>query len=199
MGVPVRRANSRRGLVMTRARTKTSSRAWSVAVVAAVFASAPLASAQPSDAQALRTALDQVVRSIVPSFDCDLSIHGMPIFQQLSGTWVAFFMAEGPACDAASRTFLARAKPLEVLLARRPTLKQVGQQIGATLSSVRTGFHCQIMLRGDPSFQDASGDWLVTYIASGNDCDAAAEQLADLGKELQIVFVRNLARQDLIR
>jgi hypothetical protein len=170
-----------------------------VAAAAAALASVPCVCAQPSDAQLLRTALDDAVRSIAQRFDCDLSIRGTPIFQQLSGTWVAFYMAEGPACDAASQALAGRAKALEVLLARRPTLEQVGGQISATLSSVRGGYHCQILMRGDPAFQDASGDWLVTYIASGNDCDAAAEQLADLGKELQILFVRQVARQDLIR
>jgi hypothetical protein len=155
--------------------------------------------AQPSDAQRLRAALDDAARAIAPQFDCALSIRGAPIFQELSGTWVAFFMAEGPECDAAVQALSARAKALEVLLARRPTAEQVSQQVRATLSTVRGGFDCRIMLRGDPIFQDASGDWLVTYLGSGSDCDAVSEQLADLGKELQIIFVRNMVRQDLIR
>jgi hypothetical protein len=170
-----------------------------VAVAAAALAGVLNVAAQPSDAQALRGALEDATRSIAPRFDCDLAIRGTPIFQELSGTWVAFFMAEGPACDAAVEALAARAKPLHVLLARRPTLAQVDKQVRATLSSVRSSFHCLITLRGDPTFQDASGDWLVTYIASGSDCDAAAEQLAELGKELQIGFVRNVARQDLLR
>jgi hypothetical protein len=184
---------------MINARTRMRHVARTVPLTAAALTSALHVSAQTSDAQALRTALDDVVRSIAPRFDCKVSMPGMPIFQELSGTWVAFFMAEGRECEAAVEALSARAKLLEVLLARRPTLAQVGKQIRATLSSVRSGYHCQIMLRGDPTFQNASGDWLVTYMASGSDCDAPAEQLADLGEELQLLFVRNVARQDLIR
>jgi len=169
--------------------------------VLAAFAAwhAPLARAQTSDADTLRNALEEIAGSVASRFDCRVTIRGNPIFQELSGSWVAFFMADGPDCDAASRALAEGARPLELLVARRPTLEQVGEQIRGILAAVRGGFDCRIVPRGDPSFQDASGDWLVMYLATGSGCDAAAEELADLGRERQILLVRTIARQDLIR
>jgi hypothetical protein len=160
---------------------------------------APLAGAQAPDADTLRNALEEIAGSVASRFDCRVTIRGNPIFQELSGSWVAFFMADGPDCDAASRALTEGARPLGLLVARRPTLEQVGEQIRGILAAVRGGFDCRIVPRGDPSFQDASGDWLVMYLATGSGCDAAAEELADLGRERQILLVRTVARQDLIR
>jgi hypothetical protein len=184
---------------MVKKRTRTTRGRPHAAFAAAVLASALPGAAQPPEAEVLRTALADAARAIGPRFDCELSVRGAPIFQELSGTWVAFYMAEGAECNAASEALAERAKALEVLLARRPTLKQVGQQVRAMLATVRTGFDCRIQLRGEPTFQDASGDWLVMYLATGTGCDAAGEQLADLGKEQQIFFARSVTRQDLIR
>jgi hypothetical protein len=161
--------------------------------------SAPFVLAQSSETQALRETLDKIASSIASKSDCRVFVRGNPVFEAFPGSWVAFFTADGPECDAASRAFVEAAKRLGLLAARRPTLEQVEEQVRTLLTIVREGSDCRITPRGSPSFQEGSGDWFVAYTAAGAGCDAVAEELSDLGRERQILLVRTMAPQDLIR
>lgn len=146
----------------------------------------------------VRSSVEEAALSIEATFDCDISVSGTPVFREFSMKWELAFFASGVECDAAYAELQRQVTPQEVLLYRRPTLEQVKHLVGDILTLVRSS-GCQITLREEPNFNEASGVWFVPYRASGNGCDDASEFLRDVGAERQIAFWRVVSRQDLMR
>jgi hypothetical protein len=101
--------------------------------------------------------------------------------------------------DAAAVQLRQRGQARAIVFFRRPDAGQVLALIGGIRHSVEPAFGCPISLRGEPRFDEASGYWLVSHVASGAGCDDAAQELERLGAELQIRFMRTLPRVELLR
>jgi hypothetical protein len=90
-------------------------------------------------------------------------------------------------------------EPLRLVFFRRPDADQVRAWIARVRREVGPAFGCPIAIRGEPTFDDATGYWMVTYSAAGPGCDDASEELGRRGEQMQVYFVRAPARQDLLR
>lgn len=156
-----------------------------------------IACAQGTTANDVRTAVEEAAVSVEAEFACDIAISGEPVHREFSGKWELAFFANGMDCDGAYEE-LQRRVASSVVLYRRPGRERVNALIVDLLWSARS-FGCQIALRGQPSFDERSGEWVVPYFASGNGCDEASDSLRDAGAELQISFWSRGSRQDLIR
>lgn len=161
-------------------------------------AAAGVAFAQALDEEQVRAAVDDAWREIDADFDCEISISSKPLFYRFSDQWEIAYFAEGGDCDAAYRELQRRVAPLDVVLYRRPNLEQVRALIADVFRSARSSFDCDLIVRGQPSFSEASGQWSVSYLASGRGCDDAAAFVGERGREMQIFFRRHVSRQDLI-
>lgn len=168
-------------------------------VLCALLLAAGAAYGQARDEEQVRAAVEEAWRSIDADFDCEISISGKPLFYRFDNKWEIAYFAKGEDCDAAYEALQRRVTPMDVVLFRRPNLEQVSALIADLFRSARSSFDCDLAARGRPTFNEASGQWLVPYVASGHGCDDAAVFLGERGTEMQISFRRQLVRQDLIR
>ena len=164
---------------------------WPIGVIACAFA-------QDRDAGQVRSSVAAAAVTVQASFDCSVEISGEPVFREFSRKWEVAFFASGADCDDLYRELQRQIVPLDVLLYRRPNLAQGHNIIAGIFASVRP-FGCAVALRGEPSFDEASGQWFARYGATGEGCDQAADFLRDVGAERQILFLRIVSRQDLLR
>lgn len=122
--------------------------------------------------------------------DCDLSLHGDPQLDETTQHWLIAYSGTGSSCDEAGAALQREGAELEITFFRRPNADEVKTLIAKMRSSVRKGFACLISFRGEPRFNDESTLWMVTYYASGQQCDDAAEELERQGRELRVLFHR---------
>lgn len=173
-------------------------RTVSLIVVLVNGTAACTALAQDRSADEVRSLVEEAVVSIETAFDCDLAVSGTPMFRPFWSKWEIAFFAAGEDCDAASAELQRRVEALEIQPYRRPNLAQVNVIIRRILTSVRSS-GCNVVLRGEPSFDERSGQWSQPYRASGSGCDDVGAFLRDVGVEQQISFWPIVSRQDLIR
>jgi hypothetical protein len=160
--------------------------------------------ATPAAAQDLRAeqaAVDAaaIEAAVEPAFECILTVHGRPRFDAFSKTWLVAYSASGPECDDAGRALREHGEPLKVVFFRRPDAAQIRAWLADVRHRVGPAFGCPIVIRGEPTFDEASGFWIVSYSASGAGCQEASEELGRLGAQMQVQFVQTRSRQDLIR
>jgi hypothetical protein len=151
------------------------------------------------DAASRAQAAAEIAASVSTSVACAIEVRGTPRFDELANAWLVAYTATGSDCDAAAAQLRQRGQAGAIVFFRRPDAGQVRALIGSMRHSVEPAFGCPISVRGEPRFDEASGYWLVSYVASGAGCDDAAQELERLGAELQIRFMRTLLRVELLR
>ena len=149
-----------------------------------------LADAQgPTAADVLQSATE-IVSTLEDAGQCDISLHGEPLLDELTERWLIAYSGVGPACDDASARLQRVGIEANIAFYRRPNTDEVKVLIGQMRASVRRGFDCLISFRGEPQFDDESSRWSVRYYASGYQCAEAAEELERKGRELRVSFQR---------
>jgi len=175
--------------------------AW-LAVLASCGA-VPAASSQPSlpaqptsaDVRArAETLADEAERNRA----CDLAIHGDP-HREPDGRWLVAYSASGEACDAAGDALRARGAALDIVFFRRPNRDEVLALINQIRSSVGGAFGCRISIRDEPLLDESTSWWTVAFVAAGNNCGDAADELSRQGREIMIGFARVARSSDLPR
>jgi hypothetical protein len=174
-----------------------SSLAAAAATVAA-FCAGGRASAQDDAASAAQAAAE-IAAGVSSNFACKLDVRGEPRFDGLEKMWLVPYTASGTACDAAAAELRRLAPARALVFFRRPDANQVRVLIASIRASVEPAFHCPISLRGEPLYDEGSGYWSVSYVASGPGCGDAAVELSRLGEDYQIQFQPSLQSQDLLR
>ena len=154
--------------------------------------------AQDGDLQITERAAAEIAASVSSRFKCSIEVRGAPRFDGLANAWLVAYMATGESCEAAGDELRRLGKDAALLFFRRPDSNQVRVLIANIRASVVPAFHCPISLRGDPSFDDGSGYWTVTFVASGPGCGDAATELSRLGADYQIRFQSIIPRQGLL-
>jgi hypothetical protein len=144
--------------------------------------------AQDGDAKIVERTAAEIAASVSSSGQCSIELRGAPRFDGLENAWLVSYMATGASCDAAGDELRRLGKESALVFFRRPDANQVRVLIANIRASVGPAFHCPISLRGDPLFDDGSGYWTVTFLASGPGCGDAAVELSRLGAEYQIRF-----------
>lgn len=170
-----------------------------IVCLAAGFATS-IAGAQDEDPQ--RTAARQVadvVTDIEEAFECDITMHGAPRFDEFSNTWLVAYSVSGDDCGAAATELAARGERLGATFYRRPNPREINGVAGSIAVEVGRGFHCTLAIRGEPSFNEQSAYWSVSYSAVGSDCPEAELELRRRGRELQIVFIPIRGGRNLLR
>lgn len=158
------------------------------------------ATAQPRVSAEVRDQVDASVRAVGAEHDCEISVPGREHrFDDFAGAWLINYHASGPECDAAGEDLQRRGAAEDLLFVRRPTSDQLMIMIRPMLRSVSSVSACRISLSGTPSFEPVSGRWSVTYMASGDDCEHAAEALRDAGDPLHVTFIRRHAPRTLLQ
>lgn len=151
---------------------------------------ASLAAAQgPTTADVLQSATE-IIGTLEDPAQCDLSLHGEPVLDELTDHWLIAYSGVGPACDDASARLQRVGIEANIAFYRRPNSDEVKLLIGQMRASVRRGFDCLISFRGDPQFNDESSRWSVRYYTSGYQCTEAGEELERKGRELRVSFQR---------
>jgi len=151
---------------------------------------ASLASAQgPTSADVLRSATE-IVAVLEDPAQCDFSLHGEPVRDELTERWLIAYSGVGPACDDASARLQRVGLEASIAFYRRPNADEVKALIGQMRASVRRGFDCVINFRGEPQFDDESSRWTVRYYTSGYQCTDASEELERQGRALRVSFQR---------
>jgi len=160
-------------------------------VAAAVGASlASVTHAQgPTAADVLQSATE-IVATIENPAQCDISLHGDPLLDDLTERWLIAYSGVGPACDDASAQLQRVGVEANIAFYRRPNSGEVKTLIGQMRASVRRGYDCLISFRGEPQFDDESSRWSVRYYTSGYQCTEAGEELERKGRELRVSFQR---------
>ena len=160
-------------------------------VAAAVGASlASVAHAQgPTAADVLQSATE-IVATLENPAQCDISLHGDPLLDDLTERWLIAYSGVGPACDDASAQLQRVGVEANIAFYRRPNSGEVKTLIGQMRASVRRGYDCLISFRGEPQFDDESSRWSVRYYTSGYQCTEAGEELERKGRELRVSFQR---------
>ena len=157
---------------------------------AAATCLASIAAAQgPTAADALRSATE-IVATLEDRTQCDLSLHGEPLLDDLTERWLIAYSGVGPACDDAGARLQRVGIEANIAFYRRPNADEVKLLIGQMRASVRRGFDCLISFRGEPQFDDESSRWSVRYYTSGYQCTEAGEELERKGRELRVSFQR---------
>ena len=149
-----------------------------------------LAHAQgPTSADVLQSATE-IVATLEDSGQCDISLHGEPVLDELTERWLVAYSGLGPACDDASARLQRVGIEANIAFYRRPNSAEVKLLIGQMRAAVRRGFDCLISFRGEPQFDDESSRWSVRYYTSGYQCTEAGEELERKGRELRVSFQR---------
>lgn len=159
-----------------------------VAVVTGALASSSGAQA-PAAADVMGGAL-QIVATVEEAGGCDISLHGAPQLDEVTGRWLVAYSGVGAACDEMGAVLQRQGIPAEIAFFRRPNGDEVKVLINRIRASVRRGFACQIVVNGEPRFDDDSALWTVRYYASGAHCADAGDVLERQGTELRIAFHR---------
>lgn len=161
--------------------------------VAAAVVSGALASfsgAQgPTDADVMVRAL-QLVATVEQGQGCDISLHGAPRLDEVTARWLVAYSGAGAGCDDAGAALQRQGIPAEITFFRRPNSDEVKVLINRIRASVRRGFACQIVVNGEPRFDEDTSLWTVRYYASGRHCADASDVLEREGTELRIAFFR---------
>ena len=151
---------------------------------------ASVADAQgPTAADVLQSATE-IVATLEDPGQCDISLHGEPLLDELTERWLIAYSGVGPACDDASAQLQRVGVEANIAFYRRPNADEVKLLIGQMRASVRRGFDCLISFRGEPQFDDESSRWSVRYYTSGYQCAEAGEELERQGRELRVSFQR---------
>jgi len=158
-----------------------------VAALASLLCIVGRSSAQTDDAELIQRTAAEIAAS-VSSSSCSIVLRGAPRFDGLENTWLVAYMAAGGSCDAASAELRRLGKDSALVFFRRPDSNQVRALITNIRASVQSAFHCPITLRGEPRFDDDSGYWTVTFLASGPACGDVDAALGLLGADYQIRF-----------
>jgi hypothetical protein len=150
----------------------------------------PALHAQTPTADEAMAAAIEIAAELEQRGTCDLSLHGAPQRDEMTGRWLIAYSGVGPACDEAGTALQSLGERADIAFFRRPNADEVQALIGEMRASVRRGFACLIGFRGEPRFDDDSHVWTVRYYASGQQCDDAAEELQRQGRALRISFQR---------
>jgi len=160
---------------------------------AAAFASGSSASfcaAQtPASADVTYRALELVAK-LEQTERCDISLHGEPRLDEITGRWLVAYSGVGAGCDDTGAALQREGIPEEITFFRRPNSDEVKALIGQMQASVRKGFACLIVVKGEPQFDADSDLWNVRYYGSGTQCDDASGELERQGKAFRIAFRR---------
>lgn len=185
---------------MKNARTACSSAGLLATAIGLVGSCVPLVvGAQTPGPDRLRSQIEAAARRAETGLDCRIAILGSPARDEFSGQWLVMFSAGGNDCDAAIGAFRERAESLGVLLSRRPNRAQITVLASRMSRSVESAYACRFTPGSEPRFEEASGQWIVTYRMSGSDCAAAAAELRSEGEALRVVFFTIPERQGLVR
>jgi hypothetical protein len=156
-----------------------------IAAVASLLGIVARSSAQDADREVIQRTAAAIAASVSSNSQCAIELRGAPRFDGLENAWLVAYMAAGPSCDAAGDELRRLGKESALVFFRRPDSNQVRVLIANIRASVGPAFHCPISLRGDPHFDDGSGYWTVTFLASGPGC---GDELSRLGADYQIQF-----------
>ena len=167
-----------------------------VTALASVLCFVGGAPAQSGDAE-IEGAAAAVAASVSGAM-CSIHIRGTPRFDGFTSTWLVAYMAHGAGCDDAGAELTRLGKDKSLVFFRRPDADQARALIASIRASVAWSFHCPISLRGEPRFDEETGYWLVSFVASGPGCGDAAIELARLGADYQIQFQSSMQRQELV-
>jgi hypothetical protein len=132
----------------------------------------------------------QIVAMIEETEGCDISLHGAPRLDELTDRWLVAYSGAGERCDDVGAALQAQGVPAEISFFRRPNGDEVKALIGRMRASVRRGFPCLIVLKGDPQFDQDADLWAARYYASGEECDNASGELERQGQAFGIAFRR---------
>jgi len=149
-----------------------------------------LASAQTRDAADVMQGALQIVAKLEETEGCDISLHGTPRLDEATDRWLVAYSGVGAVCDDTGATLQQVGLPAEIAFFRRPNDDEVMVLIGRMRASVRRGFPCLIVLKGDPQFDEESDLWIARYHASGEQCADASEEFERQGKAFRIAFRR---------
>jgi len=92
-----------------------------------------------------------------------------------------------------SAIFVLLATPLATAAALaqdQSSERSAQQQASDLVTAVERDFACDITVHGAPRFDASSNTWLVAFSATGDDCEAAAGELASRGRLLGAAFYR---------
>jgi len=151
---------------------------------------ASLAGAQGPTADDVLRSATEIVAVLEDPAQCDFSLHGEPVRDELTERWLIAYSGVGPACDDASARLQRVGLEASIAFYRRPNADEVKALIGQMRASVRRGFDCVINFRGEPQFDDESSRWTVRYYTSGYQCADAGEELERQGRALRVSFQR---------
>jgi hypothetical protein len=143
----------------------------------------------PAAAEVMDGAL-QLVATVEEAGGCDISLHGAPQLDEVTGRWLVAYSGVGTACDDRGAVLQRQGIPAEITFFRRPNGDEVKVLINRIRASVRKGFACQIVFNGEPRFDDASALWTVRYYGSGEHCADASDALERQGTAFRIAFHR---------
>lgn len=142
------------------------------------------------------TSVDEIARSVDSAHECSISIHGAP--QEDVGQWLVAYSASGSDCDEAADELARLGSLVNVVFVRRPNLAQVSALTAQMIRSVASSYSCRVTVRDQPRLDETSSQWVVSYFASGLDCEEASQELRQRGAPLRIAFLWVPDRQDLI-
>ena len=168
----------------------TSPAALLAAITAAAGGLATFCGAQTLTEADVADRAGVLVSTLEESGGCDLSLHGAPRVDEITGRWFMAYSGVGAACDDMSAALQRAGLAMNVAFFRRPNAEELSALVGRMQSSVRRGFHCLIVSKGEPRFDADASVWLVRYYASGNQCEDATAELERQGRELGVLFVR---------
>ena len=143
----------------------------------------------PTAADVLQSATE-IAATLEGPGQCELSLHGAPVLDELSELWLVAYSGVGPACDDTGARLQREGIAANIAFYRRPNAVEVKALLGEMRASVRRGFDCLIAFRGEPQFDDESSRWTVRYYTSGHQCTDAADELERQGAELRVSFQR---------
>ena len=168
------------------------------AAPASLLCVAARSSAQDGDIDIIQRTAAEIAASVSSSSHCSIELRGAPRFDGLANAWLVAYMAHGAGCDDAGAELMRLGKDKSLVFFRRPDADQARALIASIRASVAWSFHCPISLRGEPRFDEKTGYWLVSFVASGPGCGDAAIELARLGADYQIQFQSSMQRQELV-
>jgi hypothetical protein len=131
-----------------------------------------------------------LVSTLEENGGCDLSLHGAPRVDDITGRWFMAYSGIGAACDDMSAALQRAGLAMNVAFFRRPNAEELSALVGRMQAAVRRGFHCLIVSKGEPRFDADASVWLVRYYASGDQCNDASAELERQGRELGVLFGR---------
>ena len=74
--------------------------------------------------------------------------------------------------------------------AQREAAQAILARAQQTVSAAESEWDCDIRLIGDPEIESFSGKWLVNFMATGEECDAASALMVGRQTQTDVQFVR---------